>query len=126
MVLNLEITPKRGRGKKRSKKGSKKKGISFRSRRSSDPGLLGQVGVTVFLISGPNCKYCDWAKRLLGKHQIKYREISLASHRRRELFRRTGLRTVPQIFYRRDTQHLQHIGGYDDLVSFLRKKPTSR
>lgn len=60
----------------------------------------------------PICPYCIRAKRLLDAKGAKYTEIDVMSDndRRGEMMRRSGRRTVPQIFIG-DT----HVGGSDDL-----------
>jgi glutaredoxin 3 len=58
------------------------------------------------------CGYCRQAKRLLKKRDVPYEEINLDGDQagRTELVRRTGQRTVPQIFI-----GSTHVGGSDDL-----------
>ena len=58
------------------------------------------------------CPYCVRAKRLLQKKSVPYEEIDVSwdDEERERLMRRTGRRTVPQIFIG-DT----HVGGSDDL-----------
>ena len=48
----------------------------------------------------PSCPFCVRAKRLLQARGIPYREIDVggAPDLRADLIRRTGRRTVPQIF----------------------------
>ena len=62
------------------------------------------------------CPYCERAKMLLEKRNIKYTEFKI--HEDVKLFEEmlalsNGRRSVPQIFI-----DDQHIGGYDDLVDF--------
>ncbi len=60
------------------------------------------------------CSYCMRAKRLLEAKGLAYREIPVDSDfdARREMERRSGMRTVPQIFIGD-----RHIGGYDSLLA---------
>ena len=59
------------------------------------------------------CPFCVRAKRLLEARRIPYEEIDVESddERRADLVRRTGRRTVPQIFI-----DGRSIGGYDELA----------
>lgn len=63
------------------------------------------------------CPYCIMAERLLlGKDvEITKIRVDLESGRREEMMKRTGRRTVPQI-YIGDT----HVGGFDDLSALDR------
>ena len=58
------------------------------------------------------CGYCTQAKRLLERKQLPYEEIDVTSddEKRDWLVKRTGRRTVPQIFIGEEA-----IGGSDDL-----------
>lgn len=61
------------------------------------------------------CPYCVAAERLLrskGVAQIEKIRVDLDPERRAEMMRRTGRRTVPQI-YVGDF----HIGGFDELAA---------
>ena len=60
------------------------------------------------------CPYCVMAERLLhtrGVTEIEKIRVDLEPARRAEMMKKTGRRTVPQI-YIGDT----HVGGYDDLA----------
>jgi glutaredoxin 3 len=63
------------------------------------------------------CPYCLMAKRLLTQKGVRYDEIMVDGDDalRADLIRRTGRRTVPQIFVG-DT----HVGGFDDLAALDR------
>ena len=64
------------------------------------------------------CPYCDRAERLLrakGVADIAKVRVDLEPARRQEMMRRTGRRTVPQIYI-----GALHVGGYDDLVALDR------
>ena len=62
------------------------------------------------------CPYCERAKMLLEKRNIKYTELKIDEDVKlfeEMLALSNGRRSVPQIFI-----DDQHIGGYDDLVDF--------
>jgi glutaredoxin 3 len=61
------------------------------------------------------CSYCTRARRLLEAKGVAYREIPVDTdiQARREMERRSGRRTVPQIFVGD-----RHVGGYEALVDF--------
>ena len=63
------------------------------------------------------CPYCVMAKQLLTRKGVRYDEVMVDGNDelRADLMRRTGRRTVPQI-YIGDT----HVGGYDDLAALER------
>ena len=58
------------------------------------------------------CGYCSAAKSFFSSRGIPYTEVDLTGRReeRLALLRRTGQRTVPQIFIGE-----RHIGGYTEL-----------
>ena len=61
------------------------------------------------------CQYCMWAKELLTRKGVNFREIDITGNRemRKEMFERThGANTVPQIFV-----GSTHVGGCDDLYA---------
>jgi glutaredoxin 3 len=61
------------------------------------------------------CQYCKWAKELLERKGIDFREIDITGNRqmRKEMFERThGRTTVPQIFI-----GSTHVGGCDELYA---------
>jgi glutaredoxin 3 len=68
----------------------------------------------VLIYTTPICPYCVAAKNLLRQKGVPWREIDIAGDaaQRDDMIRRSGRRTVPQIFVG-DT----HIGGFDDLAS---------
>ena len=73
----------------------------------------------VEIYTGPRCIFCDWAKELLIKKKVSFKEIYIGdnSNKMEEMKKRTnGMRTVPQIFI-----DGQHIGGNDKLQSLERK-----
>ncbi len=73
--------------------------------------------------STTTCPYCRAAKELLGSKGVSYKEVDVTGspELRLEIVEKSGGRTtVPQIFFGD-----QHIGGYDDLVEYFRKKEAS-
>lgn len=69
-------------------------------------------GPEVLVYTKPFCAYCVAAKSLLREKGVSFREIDIARDdtARDDLVRRTGRRTLPQIFI-----GTQHLGGFDDL-----------
>ena len=68
---------------------------------------------SVTIYTGPLCNYCDAAKRLLTRNNVKYEEINIATVEgaMEEMIKKaSGKRTIPQIFF-----NDQHIGGYDEV-----------
>lgn len=67
----------------------------------------------VMYISG-FCPYCSMAEKLLrsrGVEELDKIRIDLHPDQRAEMIRKTGRRTVPQIYI-----GATHVGGYDDLA----------
>lgn len=61
------------------------------------------------------CPYCAWAKDLLGKKGIAFKEIDVGGNgalRAEMIARANGRYTVPQIFI-----GATHVGGCDDLYA---------
>jgi glutaredoxin 3 len=58
------------------------------------------------------CPYCERARALLKSKGVAFTEIDIESQpeQREEMVRRSGRRTVPQIFI-----GIRHIGGSDDI-----------
>jgi len=71
----------------------------------------------VLIYSTGYCPYCVRAKSLLQRKGVAFREVMVDQEpaRRVEMERRSGRRTVPQI-YIGDT----HVGGSDDLAALER------
>jgi glutaredoxin 3 len=72
----------------------------------------------VMMYSTAICPYCILAERLLhakGVISIEKVRVDLDIERRAEMMRKTGRRTVPQIYIGE-----VHVGGYDDLVALDR------
>ena len=66
----------------------------------------------ILIYRTPWCPYCDLAHELLESKGVPFEEIDVEAHpeQREEMIRRSGRRTVPQIFIGE-----RHIGGCDDL-----------
>jgi len=67
----------------------------------------------ITMYSGPLCNFCEAAKRLLVRNNLKFREIDISTKDglREEMIQKSnGKRTIPQIFFDND-----HIGGYQEL-----------
>ena len=67
----------------------------------------------ILMYSGPMCNFCDAAKRLLVRNNLKYKEIDISKEAglMEEMIKKAnGKRTIPQIFFDND-----HIGGYQEL-----------
>ncbi|MDH4108948.1 MAG: glutaredoxin 3 [Gammaproteobacteria bacterium] len=71
----------------------------------------------VVLYGSDFCSYCGAAKMLLKKKGVEFDEINVSRDDalREEMERRSGRRTVPQIFIDGNP-----IGGFDDLYSLDR------
>lgn len=65
-----------------------------------------------------DCTYCVQAKRLLDKNKLEYveREVTSDIIRSELLERAPHIKMVPQIFIDNN-----HIGGFNDLVEYLKK-----
>ena len=67
----------------------------------------------IIIYTGPMCNFCDAAKRLFLRNNIKYEEIDITSKDglRDEMIKKSnGRRTIPQIFF-----DDYHVGGYVEL-----------
>ena len=72
----------------------------------------------VEIYTGPLCAFCDFAKALLDRKGISYKEIFIGddANKMEEMIKKSnGMRTVPQIFI-----DGQHIGGNDKLRALER------
>ncbi|CAG4911365.1 glutaredoxin 3 [Paraburkholderia saeva] len=67
---------------------------------------------SVTIYSTPTCPYCLAAKALLRSKGVTYNDISIEGDRDAAvaLAKKTGRRTVPQIYI-----GATHVGGFDDL-----------
>ena len=73
----------------------------------------------VEIYTGPLCIFCDWAKALLEKKGVPFKEIYIGDdlNKMEEMIKKAnGLKTVPQIFI-----DGKHIGGNDKLQALERK-----
>ncbi len=67
----------------------------------------------ILMYSGPMCNFCEAAKRLLDRNNLKYEVIDISSGDgiRNEMIKKSnGKRTIPQIFF-----DDYHVGGYVEL-----------
>ncbi len=67
----------------------------------------------ITMYSGPMCNFCEAAKKLLERNNLKYDiiDISTEDGLREEMIKKSnGRRTIPQIFFDQ-----KHIGGYVEL-----------
>ena len=73
----------------------------------------------ITMYTGPMCNFCDAAKRLLSRNNLKYEEIDISTKDglRDEMIKKAnGKRTIPQIFF---DDH--HVGGYVELRELEKK-----
>ena len=73
----------------------------------------------ITMYTGPMCNFCEAAKRLFSRNNLKYQEIdiSLKDGLRDEMIKKAkGKRTVPQIFF-----DDRHVGGYQELRELEKK-----
>ena len=73
----------------------------------------------ITMYTGPMCNFCDAAKRLLSRNNLKYEEIDISTKDglRDEMIKKAnGKRTIPQIFFDN-----RHIGGYAELRELEKK-----
>ena len=72
---------------------------------------------SILIYTTPWCPYCHAAKQLLDEKGVTYEEIDVSSdpELRRDVARRSGRTTVPQVFI----DEAPH-GGYDDLAALDR------
>ena len=74
----------------------------------------------ITMYTGPMCNFCDAAKRLFSRNNIKYQEIDISSKDglMDEMIKKSiGRRTIPQIFF-----NDLHIGGYQELRTLEKEK----
>ena len=67
----------------------------------------------ITMYTGPLCNFCEAAKRLFVRNNLKFEEIDISTKDglRDEMTKKAnGKRTIPQIFFDED-----HIGGYQEL-----------
>ncbi len=73
----------------------------------------------VEIYTTPYCPYCGWAKELLDRKGVTYKEIDVSGDPRLRAemsARANGRTTVPQIFI-----GATHVGGCDDLYALDRR-----
>ena len=73
----------------------------------------------ITMYTGPMCNFCEAAKRLFSRNNLKYQEIdiSLKDDLRDEMIKKAnGKRTIPQIFF-----DDLHVGGYQELRELEKK-----
>ena len=67
----------------------------------------------ITMYTGPLCNFCEAAKRLFVRNNLKFEEIDISTKDglRDEMIKKAnGKRTIPQIFF---DNH--HVGGYMEL-----------
>ena len=67
----------------------------------------------VIIYTTSSCSYCNLAKNLLKKYNIKYKEINVSEDieiKKEMVMKSLGKRTVPQIFFGQN-----HVGGFFEL-----------
>ncbi len=67
----------------------------------------------IVMYTGPLCNFCEAAKRLFSRNNIKFKEIDISTKDtlREEMIKKSnGKMTIPQIFFGE-----KHIGGYVEL-----------
>ena len=74
---------------------------------------------TITMYTGPMCNFCEAAKRLFSRNNLKYQEIdiSMKDGLKDEMIKKAnGKRTIPQIFF-----DDLHVGGYQELRELEKK-----
>ena len=67
----------------------------------------------ITMYTGPLCNFCEAAKRLFARNNLKFEEIDISTKDefREEMIQKSnGKKTIPQIFF---DDH--HVGGYVEL-----------
>jgi len=67
----------------------------------------------ITMYTGPMCNFCEAAKRLFLRNNLKFKEIDISTKDglRDEMIKKAnGRRTIPQIFFDN-----KHVGGYVEL-----------
>ena len=73
----------------------------------------------ITMYTGPMCNFCEAAKRLFSRNNLKYQEIdiSMKDGLKDEMIKKAnGKRTIPQIFF-----DDLHVGGYQELRELEKK-----
>jgi len=71
------------------------------------------------MYTGPLCNFCDAAKKLLLRNNLKFKEIDISTKDglQEEMIKKAnGRKTIPQIFF-----DDQHVGGYVELRELEKK-----
>mgnify|MGYP001372598352 FL=1 len=74
---------------------------------------------SITMYTGPMCNFCEAAKRLFSRNNLRYEEIdiSLKEGLRDEMIKKAnGKKTIPQIFF-----DDYHVGGYVELRDLEKK-----
>ena len=74
----------------------------------------------VVVFSAPDCPYCDEAKAALHEAGVAFTEVAASDWQRAQLTKRTGSRTVPQVFVGGEFVGGCHDGGLGGTVPLLR------
>ena len=68
-----------------------------------------------FMLSRPDCIWCDRAKELMQKKGVDFEVHSIYDHHMTvRLMLRGKLKTAPQLWYNKE-----YVGGYKDLVNHI-------
>ena len=73
----------------------------------------------ITMYTGPLCNFCEAAKRLFLRNNLKFKEIDISTKDglREEMIQKSnGRRTIPQIFF-----DDRHVGGYIELRELEKK-----
>ena len=73
----------------------------------------------ITMYTGPMCNFCEAAKRLFSRNNLKYQEIDISMKdglRDQMIKKANGKRTIPQIFF-----DDLHVGGYQELRELEKK-----
>ena len=74
----------------------------------------------VVVFSAPDCPYCDEAKAALHEAGVAFTEVAASDWQRAQLTKRTGSRTVPQVFVGGEFVGGCHDGGLGGTIPLLR------
>ena len=69
------------------------------------------------IYTGDRCTYCNQAKALLNRENIGFAEHNVNMEENKYFLQDNGFKTVPQIYNHRG----EHIGGYTELVEYMKK-----